>query len=72
MVSYMLQAVQEGKRAIRIVGDDTDVFVILVFLVWKLEITALVQMENWDGSVVHINNTAAALGDTSFYIIFFI
>ena len=64
MVSYMLQSVREGKRVIRIVSDDTDVFVILVFWVWKLEITALVQMEKWDGSVLHIN-TAAALGNKS-------
>ena len=32
---------------------------------WELGITALMQVEKWDGSVLHINNTAAALGDNS-------
>jgi len=61
MVCYMLQAAREGKKG----SDDTDVFVILIYWVWKLGITVLVQMEKWDGSVLHINNTAAALGDKS-------
>jgi hypothetical protein len=69
MVSYMLQAVREGKRVIRIVSDDTDVFIILIFWVWKLGITALVQMEKWDGSVLHINQIATVLGDKSLQLL---
>ena len=65
MVSYMLQAVQEGKQVIHILSDDTDVFVLLVFWMRKLNICAQVQMEKWDGSILNINEIAHTLGDQS-------
>ena len=58
-------AVRDGKKVIRILSNDTDVFVILIFWVRKLSIKALVHMEKWDRTVLHINNIVAALGDTS-------
>ena len=69
MVSFMIDAVRDGKKAVRILSDDTDVFVILIFWVQKLSIKALVQMEKWDGTVLHINNMVAALGDTSLQLL---
>ena len=65
MVSFMIDAVRDGKKVIRILSDDTDVFVILIFWVRKLSIKALVQMQKWDRTVLHINNIVSALGDTS-------
>ena len=65
MISYMIEAVRKGKRVIRIISDDTDVLILLVFWVRKLMITCLVQLEMWDWSVLHVNDIAAALGDKS-------
>ena len=31
LISYVLQAVGEGKNVVRVFCDDTDVFVLLVF-----------------------------------------
>ena len=69
MVSFMIGALRDGKKAVRILSDATDVFVILIFWVQKLSIKALVQMEKWDGTVLHINNMMAALGDTSLQLL---
>ena len=35
MIAYLLQAAESGKSVIRILTDDTDVFVLLVYWVWK-------------------------------------
>ena len=51
MVSFMIDTVRDGQKVIRILSDDTDVFVILIFLVRKLSTKALVQMEKWNGTV---------------------
>ena len=69
MVSFIIDAVRDGKKVIRILSDDTDGFAILIFWVRKLSIKALVQMEKWDGTVLHINNIVAALGDTSLQLL---
>ena len=69
MVSYMIDVVRDGRKVIRILSDDTDVFVILIFWVRKLSIKALVQMEKWDGTVLHINAIVAALGDSSIQLL---
>ena len=63
MISYMIEAVRKGKRVIRIISDDTDVLILLFFWVRKLMITSLVQLEKWYGSVLHVNDIAAAPGD---------
>ena len=52
MVSFMIGVVQYGKMVMRILSDDTDVFVILIFWVRKPSIKAPVQMEKWDGIVL--------------------
>ena len=49
MISYLLQETYE-ESTIRIISDDTDVFVLLVYWVWKgnrLE-TSSVQMQRWN------------------------
>ncbi len=64
MVSYILKAASDGKRVIRVLSDDTDIFVLLVYWVYQadLELLCKVQMERWDGTVLNINATCANLG----------
>ena len=35
MISYVLQAAYAGKNVIRVLSDDTDAFVLLVYWVYK-------------------------------------
>ena len=53
----MLQVAAFGKDVIRILSDNTDVFVMLVYWVWKIQLHYCVQMERWDGVVMDINAT---------------
>ena len=62
MVSYMLQAAECGEDIIRILSDDTDVFVLLAYWVWKMQFSCSVQMERWNGVVLNINATCTELG----------
>ena len=48
---------------VRILSDDTDVFVLLVYWCKKADVSCAVQMERWNGSVLDINATVTALGD---------
>ena len=54
----MLHAVREGANRLRILCDDTDVFVLLVYWSCKANVEADVQLEKWDGAVLSINATA--------------
>ena len=69
MISNMIEAVRKRKMVIRIISDDTDVIILLVFWVRKLMITYLAQLEKWDGSELHVSDIAAALGDKSLQIL---
>ena len=62
MISYLQMAAESGTQVVRILSDDTDVFVLLVYWVYKHKIQATVQMLRWDGSVWDINATCAQLG----------
>ena len=62
MISYVLKAAKEGKESIRVVSDDTDVFLLLVYWVWKSDIEMTVQMQKWNGEVLNINSTVKSLG----------
>ena len=61
MVSYMLQAVECGKAIIRILSD-TDVGVLLVYWVWKMQLSCSAQMGRWNGVVLNLNATCTELG----------
>ncbi len=41
MIAHLLQAAESGQSVIRILTDDTDVFVLLVHWVWKMPIWML-------------------------------
>ena len=38
MIAYLLQAAKSGQSVIRILTDETDVFVLLVYWVWKMQL----------------------------------
>ena len=58
IISYVLQAVGEGKSVVRVLCDDTDVLVLLVFSMWMNQLVEKCQMpmEHWDGAVLNINH----------------
>ena len=62
MIAYLLQAAESGKSLIRILTDDTNVFVLLVYWVWKMQLHSAVQMEHWNGVVIDITATCLLLG----------
>ena len=62
MILYVIEAAKCGKDVIRVLSDDSDVFVLLVYWVYREEMTSKVQMERWDGTVLDINATCADLG----------
>ena len=49
MFSHVLNASASGKHVIRVISDDTDVFVLLVFWVYQNNLQCKVQMQHWDG-----------------------
>ena len=60
---YMLKAAASSAETVRIVCDDTDVFVLLVYwTLWKT-IRKNIQMEKWDSVVLDIHATVVKLGD---------
>ena len=62
MVSYVIQAAKYRKDVIRMVSDDTDVFVLLVYWVHRAALQCKVQMERWNGTVLDISATCTELG----------
>ena len=64
IISCVLQAVGEGTNVVRVFCDDTDVFVLIVFWMWRNQLvdTCQMQIERWDGTVPDINQTCIKLG----------
>ena len=62
IISCVLAAANDGKNAIRVLSDDTDVFFLLVYWTYRAKLDCKVQMEHWDGTVLDINATCAELG----------
>ncbi len=61
IISYTLNAANHGYENIRILSDDTDIFVLLVYWTWKSKIQTQIQMEKWDGSILHVNAVVGEL-----------
>ena len=55
LCSYMLKAMAAGAQTIRILSDDTDVFVLLEYWTSRMRVVAKIQMEKWNGDVLDIN-----------------
>ena len=62
LCNYMLKAAAEGAQTIRILSDDTDVLVLLVYWTSRMRVAAKIQMEKWNGDVLDINETVRRLG----------
>ncbi len=62
LISYMLQEAQAEVPTIRILSDDTDIFVLLVYWAWKANVKSAVQMK-WDDIILDINATVRTLSD---------
>ena len=61
LCSYMLKAVAEGAQTIRILNEDTDVFVLFVYCTSRMRVVAKIQMEKWNRDVLDINETVQRL-----------
>ena len=66
IISYMLQSADDGCHVVKVLSDDTDIFVLLVYWTWRcgLQDRLAVQMEKWDGVVLDVNATCATWGAT--------
>lgn len=62
LCSYMLKTVADGVQTMRILSDDTDIFVLLVYWTSRIQITAKIQLEKLNGDVLDINETAERIG----------
>ena len=64
IISYVMQAVGEANNEVRVLSDDTDVVVLLVFWMWRNELVdkCQMQMDRCDGAILNINQTCTTLG----------
>ena len=62
ILPFVLKAASEGHKVIRVLSDDTDIFCLLVYWVYKMNIMANIQMENCEGRVLCIKSTCKYLG----------
>ena len=63
IISYVLQAVGERKDVVHVICDDTDVFVLFVFWIWRNHLVDKCQMQmvRSDGTVLNIYQTCTKL-----------
>ena len=62
LCSHMLHAAVDGVQTLRILRDDTDVFVLLVYWTSRMRVVDNIQMEKWNGDVLDVNKTIGQLG----------
>ena len=55
-------AAVDGVQTIRILSDDTDVFVLLVYWTSRMRVVDNIQIEKWNGDVLDVNKTIEQLG----------
>ena len=60
----MLEAASSSAETVRIVCDDTIVFVLLVYRTWRKKIGKNIQIENWDDTVLAIRATMDKLDES--------
>ena len=61
MVTHMLAAANALKKIIRIKSNDTTIFILLVYWVYKTLIKSLFLLEKWNRSILNINETCKQL-----------
>lgn len=62
IISYLLELLPE-KEHIQILGDDTDIFVLLLFFIWHYKPQTQISMRKYNNKVIDINATVSRLGD---------
>ena len=60
MVSYVLEAARCEKSNIRVLSDDIDVLVLMVYWIFQKKLKC--KVKHWEGPVLDINATCADLG----------
>ena len=65
IISYLLEAARNGKTIVRVISVDTEVFVLLIFWVWRLHMIAHVQLDRWRWAILNINESSSLLGAKS-------
>ena len=63
LISSKLHAVSRGAQTVRILSDDTDMFIIFVCWCHKANVTCPIQMEKWDGTVLNHSDLRDAVVD---------
>ena len=61
VISYLLEATRNGKNTVRVITDDTDIFILLIFSLWRLQMTAGVQLDRRHGAFININESSFIL-----------
>ena len=69
IIIYFLEAVKNGKNIVGVISDDTDVFVLLIYWVWRLQMTARVQLDRWCGAILNVNESSSLLGAISLQLL---
>ena len=69
IISYLLEAVKNGKNIVRVISDDTDVFVLFIYWLWRLQMTAHVQLDRLCGAILNINESSSLLGAKSLQLL---
>ena len=69
MIAYVIEAANSDKTVIRVLSDDTCVFVLLVYWRCRKELECKVQMEPWDGTAFNVNATCDKLGAKSLQLL---
>ena len=49
-------------KIVQVLADDNDIFVLLVFFIWKWKADIQDTMKKTDGTVIDINKSASSLG----------
>ena len=69
IISFLLKAVKNGKNIVRVISDDTDVFVLLIYWLWRLQMAARVQLNRWCGAILNNNESYSLLGAKSLQLL---
>ena len=69
IISYLLEAVKNGKNIVRVISDDTGVFLLLIFYVWRWQMTARVQLNRCCGAILNVNESSLLIGAKSLQLL---
>ena len=65
----MMAVANALKKIIHIKSNDTTIFILLVYWVYKTLITSLFLLENWNRTILNINETCKQLSATRLQIL---